>query len=173
MASHFWCFVANFNGVHLRTSEPAAECALSTCELRRLAVLCTIDQRSCSVCPAVQRRIEECGVPPPPPNMECIFEEDFSPSVREFFNRIFSNDSDFFEEFHKARGDQRYMVSPWQKHSLVGGNVRHTTFVSPVKSRVRVGLITPSKTDCTQNQRYCVYGGDHLIFESSQVGQRR
>lgn len=117
----------------------------------------------------MSRRIEDGGIPPPSPSMECIFEEDFNTSVREFFSKILSNDSDFFEEFHKARGDQRYMESPWQKHSLVGGSVRHTTFVSPVKSRVRVGLITPSKTDCTQNQRYCVYAGDHVVFEISQV----
>ncbi|CAD7699391.1 unnamed protein product [Ostreobium quekettii] len=112
---------------------------------------------------------EATPAPPIPSTMQCIIEEDLNATVPVFFEKIFSDASAFFEEVHKARGDQRFQTSPWQSHSQVCGRVRHMTFVSLVKSRLRLGCFTPSKTACTQNQRCCMYTDHHLVFESSQV----
>ncbi|CAD7702290.1 unnamed protein product [Ostreobium quekettii] len=112
---------------------------------------------------------EASPAPPIASSMQSIVEEDFDISAQVFFNKIFSDDSVFFEEIHKGRGDQRFQTSPWQTHSHVCGRVRHTTFISPVKSRLPIGRFAPSTAACTQNQRCCMYSDGHLVFETSQV----
>lgn len=103
--------------------------------------------------------------------MSLLWETDFNVPVREFFQKVLSSESIFLEEYHRDRGDQRFRLSQWQRHSGLEGVVRHATFMSPVKTPggFRLGLISPKVTECNENQRYRVYEGSTLVFETSQV----
>lgn len=133
---------------------------------------CTIRQYHCfSICCLWYRVVHSGPVPQVPKGMSILMEGEFQIPTREFFDKIISSESVFFEEYHKARGDQRYRLTQWQRHTGLDSVVRCATFVSPVKAPggFRVGLISPKETECNQNQRYRVYEGETLVFETSQV----
>lgn len=102
---------------------------------------------------------------PPPPrakDMTRIMHQQLPLSPRAFLQRFLSDDVDFFQRFHASRGDKHIHLSRWGM--LAMGCVRELQFVSPLKYR-----IGPPEARCHQTQRYCLYEGEHLVFESSQV----
>lgn len=104
-----------------------------------------------------------------PESMEFLIEDSFDVPVQEFFSCILSVDSLFLENYHQNRGDSRYIESEWKQLQKVSGFVRQATFVSPVKGVRCIGFMSPKQTECSQDHRLCVYEGDHLIFQISQV----
>ena len=109
------------------------------------------------------------SAPAVPDNMELLCGDRFDVSVQEFFTRTLSMDSMFLDEYHKQRGDTRYRMSEWEQLHEISGFVRQATFVSPVKGVGRIGFISPKNTECNQDHRLCIYQGDHLVFQISQV----
>lgn len=109
------------------------------------------------------------SAPAIPDNMELLSEDTFDVSVQEFFARTLSTDSMFLDGYHKRRGDTRYRISEWEQLHGISGFVRQATFVSPVKGVRGIGFMSPKNTECNQDHRLCIYQGDHLVFQISQV----
>ncbi len=114
--------------------------------------------------PDAQKGVREMEGPPPPrsKDMTRIMHTRLPISPRAFLQRFLSDDSHFFQRFHAGRGDKHITLSHWAM--LAMGCVREMQFVSPLKYR-----IGPPEARCHQTQRYCLYEGDQLVFETSQV----
>ncbi len=57
-------------------------------------------------------------------------------------------------------------LSGWRGHEAMGC-VRDLSFVTPIKGTF--ASWGAPQAQCYQTQRYVVYKGDHLVFETSQV----
>lgn len=109
----------------------------------------------------------ESATDPPPPlsnNMQRVLKCALPCSPRDFYRAFLCSSSDFFTAFHLSQNHHSIRMSPWQRHYAVGP-VRDLRFVTPIKGW-RLG---PSQTMCHQTQRYRVYKGEVLVFETSQV----
>ncbi len=80
--------------------------------------------------------------PTVPSEMHHILSFDLSNCTpRQFWSRFLSNDSDFFVEFYRHRGDKHVKMSKWQQHVALGP-VRELQFVTSLKVTI-VTLLNP------------------------------
>ncbi|KAK9846399.1 hypothetical protein WJX81_003004 [Elliptochloris bilobata] len=112
----------------------------------------------------VWQPLAECVPPLPGREWVPIEAGDLALDPRGFFRLVLGDESNFFQRFHKARGDMSISLSRWRRLPGVG-LLRELQFVTPIKSR-----LGPPRAHCHQAQRYRVFaGGDHLVFESTQT----
>lgn len=104
------------------------------------------------------------AAPQLPANMQRVLTCVLPTTSRGFYSTFLSSSSDFFVVFHEKQGHRNVKLSSWQRHYHVGP-VRDLSFVTPLKGW-RMG---PSEALCHQTQRYQVYKGHHLVFETSQA----
>ena len=104
------------------------------------------------------------SAPAPPENMQKVLSCTLPTTPLGFYRAFLCPSSDFFVAFHESQGHHTIQISPWQRHYKVGP-VRDLRFVTPLKGW-RIG---PPQALCHQTQRFKVYSGQHLVFETSQV----
>lgn len=107
----------------------------------------------------------ESPIPPRPPDMKILKEAALECTVSEFFSFGWSDDvrARFNEVLHEMRGEKEVVITNWTRHAQ-HGYTRDLTFTSPNPS-----AIGPRMTHCHQTQRYCIYTGEMLIIDTSQV----
>lgn len=85
-------------------------------------------------------------------------------SVQQFYQRFWSDESGFEQEFRKVREeDKELQVARWSSHQKLG-NARDVSFRSPLKQ-----AFGPKSTYCHQTQRFTLHRGMHLVIQTSQV----
>ncbi|KAK9823329.1 hypothetical protein WJX72_001963 [[Myrmecia] bisecta] len=106
---------------------------------------------------------EDTPAPPVAPASHPLVTGTLDCSVVEFCQRFLADQAQFFIDFHESRGDKKVQFSEWRQHAPLG-RVRDLQFIAPIKA-----VIGPSQTHCHQTQRYHLYAGEQLVFETSQV----
>eukprot|EP00884_Botryococcus_braunii_P008439 jgi/Botrbrau1/17597/Bobra.0166s0036.1 len=107
--------------------------------------------------------LEDGPAPAVPAEMTPVMSAQLDVSVRDFYERFLADQSKFFLTFHEKRNDKKVQLSDWRQHHNMG-RVRELQFVSQVKAK-----LGPPQAHCLQIQRYRIFRGDHLVFETTQV----